>query len=122
MQVTRVIRSIVSRTGAAHQTVTLMYGRDVTLQRVSPHPEYRLEAILKVYSTKDFARKYRVSDSRIRQLIAEDRVFPRQRLDNGRYIMFANSVSGPVRAPEPQTEGSRIRTHESETPATDRNG
>jgi hypothetical protein len=51
-----------------------------------------LEVILKVYSTAEFAKKHGVSDSRIRQLIAEDRVFPRQRLDNGRYIMFANSV------------------------------
>jgi hypothetical protein len=51
-----------------------------------------LEAILKIYSTASFARKHGVSDSRIRQLIAEDRVFPRQRLANGRYIMFANSV------------------------------
>ncbi len=47
---------------------------------------------MKVYSTAEFARKHGVSNSRIRQLIAEDRVFPRQRLDNGRYIMFANSV------------------------------
>ncbi len=47
---------------------------------------------MQVYSTADFARKYGVSDSRIRQLIAEDRVFPRQKLANGRHIMFENSV------------------------------
>lgn len=75
--------------------VTLMDGHGVTLKRVSPHPEYRSEAILKVYSTRDFARKHGVSDSRIRQLIAEDRVFPRQRLGNGRHLMFENSVIVP---------------------------
>ncbi len=47
---------------------------------------------MKIYSTAEFAQKHGVSDSRIRQLIAEDRVFPRQKLANGRYIMFANSV------------------------------
>jgi len=72
--------------------VTLTDGRGVTLKRVSPHWRRLLEVIMKVYSTAEFARKHGVSDSRIRQLIAEDRVFPRQKLDNGRYIMFANSV------------------------------
>jgi hypothetical protein len=47
---------------------------------------------MKIYSTADFARKHGVSDSRIRQLIAEDRIFPRQKLGNGRWIMFGNSV------------------------------
>ncbi len=47
---------------------------------------------MKVYITAEFARKHGVSDSRIRQLIAENRVFPRQKLGNGRWIMFGNSV------------------------------
>ena len=50
---------------------------------------------MKIYSTADFARKHGVSDSRIRQLIAEDRIFPRQRLGNRRWIMFGNSVIVP---------------------------
>jgi hypothetical protein len=75
-----------------NQSVTLTDGHNDTQKRVSPHPEYRSEVILKIYSTAEFARKHGVSDSRIRQLIAENRVFPRQRLANGRYIMFANSV------------------------------
>ncbi|HLL39012.1 MAG TPA: hypothetical protein VK357_05015, partial [Rubrobacteraceae bacterium] len=79
----------------AKQSVTLTGGRDVTPAHVSPQCKHRLEAILKIYSTAEFARKHGVSDSRIRQLIAEDRVFPRQRLDDGRYIMFANSVIVP---------------------------
>ena len=77
---------------SAHQTVTLTDRRDVTRKRVSPHRRRLLEVTMKLYSTAEFARKHGVSDSRIRQLIAENRVFPRERLDNGRYIMFANSV------------------------------
>ena len=45
-----------------------------------------------LYSTKDFARKHGVSDSRIRQLLLEERIFPRQKLGNGRWIMYENSV------------------------------
>lgn len=45
-----------------------------------------------LYSTKDFAKKHGVSDSRIRQLLLEDRIFPRQKMADGRWIMFANSV------------------------------
>ena len=47
---------------------------------------------MKLYSTKEFAEKHGVSDSRIRQLLLEDRIFPRQKLGNGRWIMFGNSV------------------------------
>jgi len=47
---------------------------------------------MKVYSTAAFAKKHGVSDSRIRQLLLEERIFPRQKLDNGRWIMFANTV------------------------------
>jgi hypothetical protein len=45
-----------------------------------------------VNSTATFAEKHGVSDSRIRQLLAAERVFRRQKLDNGRWIMFGNSV------------------------------
>lgn len=45
-----------------------------------------------MYSTKEFARKHGVSDSRIRQLLLEDRIFPRQKLGNSQWILFGNSV------------------------------
>lgn len=45
-----------------------------------------------LYSTKDFARKHGVSDSRIRQLLLEERIFPCQKVGNSRWIMFENSV------------------------------
>ncbi len=40
----------------------------------------------------DFVRKYGVCDSRIRQLLLEGRIFPHQKLGNGRWIMFGMSV------------------------------
>ena len=46
---------------------------------------------MEVCSTAEFARKHGVSDSRIRQLLLEDRIFPRQKLGNGRWLMFKNS-------------------------------
>jgi hypothetical protein len=48
--------------------------------------------MVEIYSTSEFAKKYGVSDSRIRQLLAEDRIFPRQKSSNGRWILFGNSV------------------------------
>ncbi len=66
--------------------------RGVSQKRVSPRHYQYLEVIMKLYSTAEFARKHGVSDSRIRQLIAEDRVFPRQKLGDGRHLMFENSV------------------------------
>ena len=50
---------------------------------------------MELYSTADFARKHGVSDSRIRQLLLEERIFPYQKLGNGRWIMFGNSVIVP---------------------------
>ena len=47
---------------------------------------------MKLYSTRQFAEKHGVSDSRIRQLLLEDRIFPRQKLGNGYWILFGNSV------------------------------
>jgi hypothetical protein len=47
---------------------------------------------MKLYTTKEFAQKHGVSDSRIRQLLAEERIFPYQKLGNGRYVMYSNSV------------------------------
>lgn len=75
-----------------NRVATLTDRRGVTPEAGSPHWRRLLEVIMKVYSTAEFARKHGVSDSRIRQLIAEDRVFPRQKLGNGRHIMFQNSV------------------------------
>ena len=45
-----------------------------------------------LYTTKEFAQKHGVSDSRIRQLLAEERIFPYQKLGNGRYVMYSNSI------------------------------
>ena len=62
---------------------------------------------MKVYSTASFARKHGVSDSRIRKLIAEDRVFPRQKLGNERWIMFSNSVIvAPYERPNRKLRGA----------------
>lgn len=47
---------------------------------------------MKLYGTKEFAAKHGVSDSRIRQLLLEDRIFPHHKLGNGRWILFENSV------------------------------
>ncbi len=47
---------------------------------------------MKMYSTAEFARKHGVSDSRIRQLLLEDRIFPRQKLGSGQWILYGNSV------------------------------
>lgn len=49
---------------------------------------------------KDFARMHGVSDSRTRRSLAERRVFPRQKLGNGRWIMFAD---GAIGAPHERT-------------------
>ena len=47
---------------------------------------------MEIYSTSQFARKHGVSDSRIRQLLAEERIFPYQKLGSGQWILFSNSV------------------------------
>jgi hypothetical protein len=51
-----------------------------------------MEVILKHYNTRQFAEKHGVWDSRIRQLLLEDRIWPRQKLGNGQWILFSNSV------------------------------
>lgn len=61
-------------------------------KRGSSRHRHQMEVTLALYSTKDFARKHGVSDSRIRQLLLEDRIFPRQKMADGRWIMFGNSV------------------------------
>jgi len=47
---------------------------------------------MEAYSTSQFARKHGVSDSPIRQLLAEERIFPYQKLGSGQWILFSNSV------------------------------
>jgi hypothetical protein len=47
---------------------------------------------MQIYSPSQFARKHGVSASRIRQLLAEDRIFPRQKSASGHWILFSNSV------------------------------
>jgi hypothetical protein len=50
---------------------------------------------MKIYSPSQFAEKHGVSASRIRQLLAEDRIFPYQKSSTGRYILLKNSVIVP---------------------------
>ncbi len=59
---------------------------------------------MKLYSTAEFARKHGVSDSRIRQLLLEERIFPRQKLGSGQWIMFGNIV---IVAPYERTSRKR---------------
>jgi len=47
---------------------------------------------MEIYSPAQVAEKHGVSASRIRQLLAEERIFPYQKSSNGRWILFANSV------------------------------
>jgi hypothetical protein len=47
---------------------------------------------MEVYSPSQFGKKHGVSASRIRQLLAEDRIFPRQKTASGHWLLFANSV------------------------------
>ena len=57
-------------------TATLTDKAGVSLRRIIEH---RSEAIMEIYSPSQFAEKHGVSASRIRQLLAEDRIFPRQK-------------------------------------------
>ena len=62
---------------------------------------------MKVNGTKEFAEKHGVSDSRIRQLLLEDRIFPRQKLSNGRWILFSNSmIVAPYDRPNRKLRGA----------------
>jgi hypothetical protein len=47
---------------------------------------------MQLYSPAQFGAKHGVSASRIRQLLAEDRIFPRQKIASGHWILFSNSV------------------------------
>ena len=47
---------------------------------------------MEIYSPAQFARKHGVSESQIRQLLAQERIFPYQKSSNGRYVLFQNSV------------------------------
>ena len=63
---------------------------------------------MKVYSPSQFAQKHGVSASRIRQLLAEDRIFPRQKTASGHWILFANSVIvAPYDRPNRKLRGTR---------------
>ena len=62
---------------------------------------------MKLFSTRQFAEKHGVSDSRIRQLLLEDRIFPRQKLGNGTWILFSNSVIvAPYERPNRKLQGA----------------
>jgi hypothetical protein len=47
---------------------------------------------MEILGTSQFGAKHGVSASRIRQLLAEDRIFPRQKTASGHWILFANRV------------------------------
>jgi hypothetical protein len=46
-------------------------------------PKFDRMAIMRLYRTRQFAKKHGVSDSRIGQLLLEDCISPRQKLGNG---------------------------------------
>jgi hypothetical protein len=61
---------------------------------------------MEIYSPSQFAQKHGVSASRIRQLLAEERIFPYQKTSNGRYILFANSlIVAPYERPNRKLRG-----------------
>jgi len=63
---------------------------------------------MEIYSPSQFAKKHGVSASRIRQLLAEDRVFPRQKTSSGHWILFKNSVIvPPYERPNRKLRGTR---------------
>ncbi len=47
---------------------------------------------MKLRSVNDFAEQHNMHPQRIRKLLRQERVFPYQRLGNGRYILYANTV------------------------------
>ncbi len=62
---------------------------------------------MQIYSPSQFGRKHGVSASRIRQLLAEERIFPYQKSSNGQYILFANSVIvAPYERPNRKLRGT----------------
>jgi hypothetical protein len=63
---------------------------------------------MKILSPSQFAQKHGVSASRIRQLLAEDRICPRQKTASGHWILFANSVIvAPYDRPNRKLRGTR---------------
>jgi hypothetical protein len=50
---------------------------------------------MEIYSAAQFAEKHGVSASRIRQLLAEARIFPRQMSDSEHWILYKDSVIVP---------------------------
>jgi len=63
---------------------------------------------MKVYSPSQFGEKHGVSASRIRQLLAQDRIFPRQKTSSGHWILFKNSVIvAPYERPNRKLRGTR---------------
>jgi hypothetical protein len=63
---------------------------------------------MKIYSPAQFGAKHGVSASRIRQLLAEDRIFPRQKTASGHWILFSNTVIvAPYERPGRKLRGTR---------------
>jgi hypothetical protein len=78
----------------------------LTMRRTS-HQNAALWDIRRGVKPADFAREHGVSDSRIRQLLLEDRIFSRQKLGNGRWIMFGNSmIVAPYDRPDRTLRGA----------------
>ena len=40
----------------------------------------------------EFARRHNMHPQRVRKLLRQERVWPHQRLDNGRYLLYENTV------------------------------
>ena len=47
---------------------------------------------MKVLGVKEFAEQRRMHPQRVRKLLREKRVFLYQKLENGRYVLFQNTV------------------------------
>ncbi len=47
---------------------------------------------MKIMDVKTFAEKHNMHPQRVRKLLRQERVFPYQRLPNGQYILYQNTV------------------------------
>lgn len=47
---------------------------------------------MKVMDVNEFARRHNMNPQRVRKLLRQERVWPHQRLDNGRYLLYENTV------------------------------
>jgi hypothetical protein len=50
---------------------------------------------MKLYDTKTFGEKHGISDSRVRQLLRDKRIFPAEKIGNVQWIIYPNAVIVP---------------------------